>query len=171
MVVRPEDSASFVPVTAAKNYHSGARLMKLLKKGKRLAVFDTKTRDAAGVVSTLRVGYGPKQIWPSKEDDKGLCKVHKNMFHAVAYAGDFTSVHPDGTSRVPIVLSHASEDGKVRQGYEVAGCEYSRFVQDLFGIGELFRIGESVDSWLGIGGRFTVSRDDVGWCAAGHFFD
>jgi hypothetical protein len=27
-------------------------------------------------------------------------------------------------------------------GYEVAGCEYSRFVQDLF------RIGESVNSWL-----------------------
>ncbi len=38
-------------------------------------------------------------------------------------------------------------------GYEVAGCEYSRFVQDSFRIGELVNLG------FGIGGRFTVTHD------------
>ena len=38
-------------------------------------------------------------------------------------------------------------------GYEVAGREYSRFVQDLFRIGELVNLG------FGIGGRFTVTHD------------
>ena len=50
------------------------------------------------------------------------------------------------------VLSHASDEGKVRQDTKWQGASTR----------DLFRIGESVNLVFWIGGRFTVSRDDAG---------
>jgi hypothetical protein len=98
MVVRPGDSVQLAK--RGTNYHSKSRLLKLMVDEHHLAVFNTRTVNAAGVPSDVRVAYGPTRIWPSK--GSLACTVHMNMEHAVANAWRFTSVHPNGnTGRVP----------------------------------------------------------------------
>ncbi len=117
MVVRPNDSVR--PARENKNYHSGGRLLNTMQDSCNLAVFNTRTVDAAGVPSEVRVAYGRRHLWPNKST-AGLRKVHKNMFHAVANAMNYTSVHPDGdTGRVPTKRRRAQAVGVLGDDYHV----------------------------------------------------
>jgi hypothetical protein len=62
-----------------------------MQDDRTLAVFDVKSRNADGIESIVRVGFGPKRLWPNE-----IRKVHMSMFHAIAKARQFTHVRPTG---------------------------------------------------------------------------
>ena len=89
VLVGPGDAIKKYPVSC--NAHIEKKLLLAMKDPCTLAVFDVKTVDSAGVPSVVRVAYGPMRLWSNT-----LRRVHLSMHQAIACAGHFTHVRPDG---------------------------------------------------------------------------
>ena len=89
VLVGPGDAITKYPVSC--NAHIEKQLLRAMKDPCTLAVFDVKTVDSAGVPSVVRVAYGPMRLWSNT-----LRRVHLSMHQAIACAGHFTHVRPDG---------------------------------------------------------------------------